>query len=107
MNVASVENVTLEDQSLKQLVRQEIDRQLNMVPDEITQSIDRQQATLEVLKLLSPMKMQGFWKEYHANQYLNQILNAIVADATSLSLIRLVCHTAIAFPILAEKEFNP
>lgn len=104
MNVASVENVTLEDQSLKQLVRQEIDRQLNMVPDEITQYIDRERAALEILKLLSPIKMQGYWQGYHPNSHLHQILNVIIADATSLCLIRLVCRTAIAVPAKLEQE---
>lgn len=104
MNVASVERVTPENQNLKQLVMQEIDRQLHMVPDEINQYIDREWAALEILKLLSPIKMQGYWQGDTPNSHLNQILNVIIADATSLSLIRLVCQTAIALPAKLEQE---
>ncbi len=96
-------SVTVQDDSLKQLVMQEIDQQLQTLPNEITQSIDRESATLEILKLLSPILMQGSWKDSLAHTKLNQILNLIIADATSLSLIRLVCHTAIATPAIQSQ----
>ncbi len=106
MKVPSVESVTRQDQSLERLVVQEIDRQLHLVPDEIAQYIDHEYATLEVLKLLSPMEMQGYWQDNQPNKQFNQTLRMIIADATSLSLIRLVCHTAIADYSLPQKQLT-
>ncbi len=91
MNVASLKPISHDDHPLQQLVAQEIDRQLDMVPRELAQYIDQDHAITEVMKLLSPLQMQQDWSQ--TNKRFHQTLNGMIADAATLSLIRLVCHT--------------
>jgi len=94
MNMSSLETVWFEYQNLELLVIQELDRQLATLPKATVSSIDRNQALARVQQFLPPgcdTALKEGYKEQ--TRQVGRMLQELIADAVSLSLIRLVCAT--------------
>ena len=92
MNISSVETVWFEYQNLDLLVIQELDRQLATLPKVTVNSIDKEQALARVLKFLPPGCDTALKEAYQEQtRQVGRMLQELIADAVSLSLIRSVC----------------
>jgi hypothetical protein len=94
MNTSSWETVWFEYQNLDLLIIQELDRQLATLPNVTVNSIDKNQALRRVQQFLPPgcdTALKGGYKEQ--TRQVGRMLQELIADAVSLSLIRLVCAT--------------
>ncbi len=80
-------------QTLEAWVAKEVERQLGTLPSQITESIDKSQAIAEVLKFLSPMGKKTEIEWSWLPEKLGRISKELIADAATLSLIRLMSHT--------------
>ncbi|MGC9526098.1 MAG: hypothetical protein ACP5D7_11235 [Limnospira sp.] len=92
MSTSSLETVWFEYQNLDLLVIQELERQLASLPTATVSSIDRNQALARVQRFLPPgcdTALKGGYKEQ--TRQVSRMLQELIADAVSLSLLRLVC----------------
>ncbi|MEB3280953.1 MAG: hypothetical protein VKK42_18720 [Lyngbya sp.] len=90
MSEVFAKSIPLECPSLESWVTQEIELQLGTLPGEITQSIDKNQAIAYVFKFLPPLgkKTETGWDQ--PSEKMGKMLQELIADAATLSLIRLM-----------------
>lgn len=83
-------SIPLESMTLESWVTQEVELQLKTLPGEITQSIDKNKAIAYVLRFLPTLenKTEAGW--HWPPQKMDQMLQELITDAATLSLIRLI-----------------
>ncbi|EAW38856.1 hypothetical protein [Lyngbya sp. PCC 8106] len=90
MSEVFTESILPECQTLESWVAQEVELQLRTLPGEITQSIDKNQAIAYVLKFLPPMGKKTDSQWHWPPEKMGKMLQELITDAATLSLIRLV-----------------
>ncbi|MEA5542825.1 hypothetical protein VB834_27730 [Limnoraphis robusta Tam1] len=90
MSQMLVNSMPLECPTLESWVVREVELQLGTLPSQITQSIDKTQAIAYVLKFVSPMGKKSETEWQWPSEQTGRILQELIADAATLSLIRLM-----------------
>ncbi|MBD2483592.1 hypothetical protein IQ236_26905 [Planktothrix mougeotii LEGE 06226] len=91
MNVLCPESSALAYQALEELTLEEIEQQLESLPDEIVVSINKTKASAYVLNILAPLH-RWVGKEHQGHPYSTpNVLKEMISEAVTLSLLRLLC----------------
>lgn len=78
--------------SLEILVTNEVDRQLQALPNEVMKSINKTSAIDEVIRFFHPLHTKHDQGWEHLSHQTSKTLQSLISDFTTLSLLRLVCQ---------------
>jgi len=91
MNVLTIEPIGIAKPTIENMVSEEIQQQLESLPIQVSNYINKAEAIAHTLNFLYPIHSSSEKEWYWQHEPTKNMLTEIISDAVSLSLIRLVC----------------
>jgi predicted PurR-regulated permease PerM len=79
--------------SLEILVTNEVDQQLQALPNEVKKSINKTVAINQIIRFFHPLNNKHDQGWENLSHQTSTTLQSLISDFTTLSLFRLVCQT--------------
>jgi Late competence development protein ComFB len=88
MNVLTVESIDIAKPTIENMVSEEIQQQLESLPIQVSNYINKAEAIAHTLNFLHPIHFSTEKEWYWQHEPTQNMLLEIISDAVSLSLIR-------------------
>lgn len=88
--------------TIENMVSEEIQQQLESLPIQVSNSINKAEAIAHALNFLHPIYFSAEPERYWQNEPTKNMLLEIISDLASLSLIRLVGSLSRSQPAIAQ-----
>lgn len=90
--------------AIELMVTHAIDRQLESLPGEVVKSINKASAIAYVLNCVSPLQGSAGEDWLWEQERTRETLGTLIADAATLSLIRLLCQPLMTLEQVGEQN---